>query len=261
VSIIVHRHTHIYIASLKVLTREMSGKIMSILNSPLVTMGLVFGCIQLTRFIDMTSAKSIMALRIGYLVSQMLLLVFWTWMRSLVKRAGGKKGQPEMVEVDEASKPLSGEAPRKIHMTVAEYDSQEVGKQMQQVIIGTIFLMVLHWYFGMVHPLFLQLILPWKSVVTNPLVRIHLFGSKAEGALKRPFKQPSPFSEFMGEQTAAAGEETKEGNGEGRTQEVTSDNEGISSAGSEGEDTGSKTRKAEPKLVPASRKKAGRKED
>lgn len=227
----------------------MSGGMLSLLNSPLVTMGMVFGSIQLLRYVDLTNPKNVLILRMGYIGSQMLMLLFWTWMRSVVKRTG--KAGSESLEYEEPPKPFSGEAPKRIKMTMAEYDALEVGKQLQQIIVGTIIMLILHVWLGMVQPLFLQILLPWKSLVTNPLVQIHLFGFKADGALKRPFKQPGPFSEFMGEQAAEAAVPTVE-----EKEKASDDEEGAGNESPSGRD---KSENGKPKI--ASRKKTGRKED
>lgn len=178
---------------------------MSILNHPLATVVLVIGSVQLLRLVDLTNPKNILVLRGGYIASQMFMLAFWTWMRSVVKRS--KKGI-ETLEYEEPSKPFSQEEPRKVKISVAEYDSLEVGKQMQQVIIGTLIMLALHLWLGMVQPLFLQIILPWKSIMTHPLVLIHLLRMTATGGLKRPFKQPNPLAELMGGQTAEPASES-----------------------------------------------------
>lgn len=161
-------------------------------------MGLVFGSIQLLRFVDMESPRTVMMLRIGYIASQMLMLLFWTYMRSSVL---GKKDL-RTVEVEEPAVPFSGEAAKKKRMTITEYDTMECRKQMQQVVIGTAIMVILHLWLGLLQPLFLQMILPWKSLITQPLVQIHLMGYAAEGSLKRPFKQPNPFGDLMSDQTS-----------------------------------------------------------
>lgn len=228
----------------------MSGGVLGLLNSPLVTMGMVFGSIQLLRYVDLSSPKNVLILRMGYIGSQMLMLLFWTWMRSVVRRTG--KAESEALEYEEPPKPFSGEAPKRIKTTVADYDAVEVGKQLQQIIIGTIIMLLLHVWLGMVQPLFLQILLPWKGLVTNPLVQIHLFGFKAEGTLKRPFKQPGPFSEFMGEQAAEAATPAVD-------KDKTSDDDKGESTGDEASSVGSKSENTKPQIV--SRKKTGRKED
>lgn len=229
---------------------------LKMLESPLVSMGFLFGTIQLLRFVDMTAPRTILLIRGTYIFSQMAMLLFWYYIR--VKAMEKAKKSSEMVEIEEAAAPFSGLPPRKAKLTVGEYDAQEARKQMQQIVIGSIVMLVLHVWFGMVQPLVLQVIIPWKSLLTQPLVQIHLFGFEAVGSLKRPFKQPNPLAEFMSEQTAeptAADTDSDESKQpEGRITEVKDDDEmaSLSDASSKG---------TKPATIVSRKKKSARKED
>ena len=71
--------------------------IINILNNPIVTMLMVLGSVQLTRFIDMTDPKTINLLRIGYISSQMLMALFWLFVRS--RALANPASQKETVEI------------------------------------------------------------------------------------------------------------------------------------------------------------------
>lgn len=131
-----------------------------------------------------------MKLRIAYGVSQVLGLLFCLWLRARINRIADKK---HYVEVEEPPKPFTNEEPKKTKMTVQDYDLAEVNKQIQQTLVSSGILMAIHSYFGYAQPLFLQAIIPWKALLTLPIVRIHFWGCKAEGDLARPFKAPNPF--------------------------------------------------------------------
>ncbi len=139
---------------------------------------------------DLNDPKIVMTLRFVYGASQLLSLLFCLWLRSKVNKIADKK---HFVEVEESAKPFSSEEPKKKTMTVMEYDLVEVGKQIQQILVSAGLLMAIHSYFGYAQPLFLQSILPWKNLLTLPIVRIHLFGCAATGDLARPWKAPNPF--------------------------------------------------------------------
>ena len=47
---------------------------------------------------------------------------------------------------------------------------------------------VMHFRYGYVQPLVLQIIFPWRQYLSMPLVKVHVFGNKPEGDLKRPWK-------------------------------------------------------------------------
>lgn len=48
----------------------------------------------------------------------------------------------------------------------------------------------MHLYMGYTQPLFIQSLMPLKSLFDNTEVKIHLRGHPATGDLKRPFKAP-----------------------------------------------------------------------
>lgn len=144
-----------------------------------------------------------MYLRFAYGLSQLLGLLFCLYLRSKINSLADKKNT---VEVTEPAKPFSDEyvealwifiyryrEPKKVKMTFMEYDLAEVNKQIQQILISSGILMAIHAYFGYAQPLFMQSILPWKNLLTLPVVRIHFWGCKATGELQRPWKPSSPF--------------------------------------------------------------------
>lgn len=196
-------------------------------------MAIIFGSVQIFRFIDIANPRNVLLLRMAYLSSQMLMLGFWYFMRTVVLK---HPKASEEFEYEEPAAPFSGAEPKKIKTTFSQYDAIEVGKQLQQIVVGTIIMFVIHYWFGIVQPLFLQIIIPWKSVIAQPLVQIHLFGFPSTGALKRPFKQPNPFSEFAQEQTAEPATEGEVGGGGGEEEK-------------------------KPETMTLKKKKGGRKED
>lgn len=138
----------------------------------------------------MKDPQIIMYLRFAYGASQLLSLLFCLWLRSRINTLADRKNT---FEVEEPAKPFSDEEPKKKRMTVMEYDLAEVNKQIQQILVSAGILMAIHSYFGYGQPLFLQSILPWKNLLTLPLVRIHFWGCPATGDLARPWKAANPF--------------------------------------------------------------------
>lgn len=169
----------------------------------------------------MTDPKIITILRISYGASQILSILVLLFLRMKINKANQKN---QFVEVEEPAKPFSDEynipqlqvnldyyfrQPTKKKMSVLEYDLAEVGKQMQQTLVSAGILVAIHSYFGYVQPLFLQSILPWKNLLTLPVVRVHLFGAKPVDDLARPWKAPNPFGDLVDSgKTEAAAEET-----------------------------------------------------
>lgn len=223
--------------------------IIDVLNNPFATMGVVLGLSQLLRYVDLANPKAILGLRIAYLVSQMAMLLFWTLLRRRISIQGA--GNKETVEIEVSANPLTGSPAKTTRLSATEYDLQECGKQMQQLVTGTLFMLVLHYYFNLVQPLFFQIILPWKGLLTQPLVQIHVYGFAAVDALKRPFKVPSPFSELLNEQTAEP---------QARIEEVKDDVVSAGNASEEPVAVGAEAAAA-PATTKKSSKKKARKED
>ena len=168
----------------------------SAITSQIGSMAAVILLIQLSRRIDITNTRNVLLIRLAYGVSQILSLLFLALLR---QRILGKK-EKGVVEVEEPPKPFSApdQAPKRERISVCEYDIREVNKQMQQTVISLLIMCVLHGWFNFVQPLILQAILPWKTLLTLPVVRIHLWGSEATGDLARPWKAPNPFGDLMG---------------------------------------------------------------
>lgn len=61
-------------------------------------------------------------------------------------------------------------------------------------------MLVLHFYWNFTQPLFIQSIIPLKNLYYNKIIQIHLLGKSAEGDLKRPFKEASPFGQLSDSQ-------------------------------------------------------------
>ncbi len=183
----------------------------ALLNSPFVSMGLMFGSMQAMRVLDATDRRTVLALRGLYVLSQIAQALVWLHIRSAAARAAsGKKSDDAQatVVVEEPAAPFSGEPPRRSTMSVGAYDAGECAKALQQLAIGVVIMFVLHFWLGMVQPLLMQMLTPWKTIATHPLVLIHVFGCAPSGTLARPFKQPSAFDMFTqaSSETGAADE-------------------------------------------------------
>jgi len=78
-------------------------------------------------------------------------------------------------------------------MTTEEYDREEIMNELKKIAIGIAITSFIVYKFEIYQPLFIQAFLTPKGVLTNSLTRIHIFGEKPEGKLKRPFKPENPF--------------------------------------------------------------------
>lgn len=173
------------------------------LNNPLLTMAVFIGSAQLIRrFIDLSKPENILYARIAYIASQLLMVGALLLLRYYIRAS---EDGPR-VSVEHPANPLTGEPARKQAMTTREYDLSEVGKQLQSTVIGFGFMLLLHKWFGLVQPLVVQSVMPWKSLLTSPLIRIRLFGQHASGSLARPFKvAEGPLAQLMKSMQEGAG--------------------------------------------------------
>jgi len=78
-------------------------------------------------------------------------------------------------------------------ITAEEYDREEVGKAVKQVLTGLAITGFIVYQFQLVQPLFFQAFMIPKGVFSHQLVHIYLFGWIPAEGVKRPFKAESPF--------------------------------------------------------------------
>lgn len=84
-------------------------------------------------------------------------------------------------------------------MTSQEYDKKKYGEIFNNSLMGTVIVAGIHFYFGIVPPLILQLAMKPLKLYQDPLVKAYIFGEKVE----RPFPNPSPFAALTGNQDNA----------------------------------------------------------
>ena len=125
--------------------------------------------------------------------------------------------------------------PELITTTVKDYDLAETGKAMKSLFMGVAMMCFLvschsfvlvyrltkqHGYMQYTQPLFIQSIMTVKSVLESNPAKLHIWGSKAEGDLARPFKTAGGLMESLtgkvaGPQTDAASIKAAEKAGHG----------------------------------------------
>lgn len=185
------------------------------LNNPMLTMVIVLlGSQALKRFFDLTDAKTVSILRYTYLASQLLMLGVLYLLRSMVARSTNPSNKDKLTITSPPSPFAANEAPRSETLTVLEYDLRELDQQLKSTLMGMVFMLVLHKYFGLVQPMIMQSILPWKTFLTSPVVRLRVYGQHPVESLERPFKTPSnPLTDLLKgstQESASAGAKPKE---------------------------------------------------
>lgn len=82
-------------------------------------------------------------------------------------------------------------------MTIEEYDTSQLNEFMRSSLASLFIISGIHFYYGLVHLLFSQVILLPLRLYQNKLVKIHLLNEKGDH-LKRPFSPPpNPLLDLM----------------------------------------------------------------
>lgn len=152
--------------------------------SPLTGIALMISTSQIVkRVFDLEDPRAIFWYRVAFVTSQALQLSLLLVLRNAIQRSSvGAK-----VAIDRPANPLTGEISRREYLTERDYDLEELSKAVYGIIQNLLVIFVLHHFMKAVQPLIIQAILPWRVLLTNPVVRIRLFGQK----ITRPFKPPS----------------------------------------------------------------------
>ena len=83
--------------------------------------------------------------------------------------------------------------------TVADYDQREAVSKVRALCFQVAMTSFMHYKWGSPMPLLFQCVMLPMNLADEPLVKIHVFGAKAEGKLARPFaKPPNPLADALG---------------------------------------------------------------
>src|ERR1700733_8796923 len=124
------------------------------LNNPMLTMVIVLLSSQaLKRFVDLTDARTVSILRYTYLASQLLMLGALYMLRLMVTKNTTPSNKDKLTITTPPNPFASNEAPRTETMTVLEYDLRELNQQLKSTLMGMVFMLMLHKYFGLVQPM------------------------------------------------------------------------------------------------------------
>ena len=83
--------------------------------------------------------------------------------------------------------------------TVADYDQREAVSKVRALCFQVAMTSFMHYKWGSPMPLLFQCVMLPMNLADEPLVKIHVFGAKAEGKLAWPFaKPPNPLADALG---------------------------------------------------------------
>ncbi|KAK4700201.1 hypothetical protein P7C70_g6046, partial [Phenoliferia sp. Uapishka_3] len=151
------------------------------MNPAITNLALSLGLMQVAKKFDFEDPTVLMAVRIGYVASQ-LLCVGAYYYASIVQQEPGAMTTT----------------------TNRDYDLGETSKAVRGLLIGVAIMAAMHLYMKYTQPLFMQGILPLKSLYESKVLQIHILGRPATGDLKRPFEQPASFMSPKKEEPVAA---------------------------------------------------------
>ncbi|KAF9358433.1 hypothetical protein BGX26_001778 [Mortierella sp. AD094] len=175
------------------------------MNAQIMNMAIVMGSMQITNRLDLEDTKTKQLILGAYVASQAVVL----GVSFLIKRRIESKKDTAVLKYLDQPKPLSGEQPKLITTTNMAYDLEQNAQAQKQAFFGLIFMIFLHFQFGVIRPLVVQSILPVKNALQSKWAQVHLFGKPAEGDLKRPWKADNPFAALTGAQDAPSEAEEK----------------------------------------------------
>ena len=140
---------------------------------------------QASRRIDMENEQNIMYIRTAYVVSIVSTYLVYQYVKSRITATN----DTTMITVTKPANPMKpNEQPVSEVMSVRDYDLREVDAAIKSIWSGVAMMGFMHLYMKYTNPLFMQCINPIKGALEHNETKIHLFGHKAEGELKRPFK-------------------------------------------------------------------------
>ncbi|RUS22716.1 putative inorganic phosphate transporter pho88 [Endogone sp. FLAS-F59071] len=163
------------------------------LSNPFFNAVFILGIVQLSKRFDLEVPTNLMYARIVYASAQVVLIALTYGLIFVVK----KKNDTTQLRYVEPPKMGQGGEPELVNITHAEYDVRELKKAITSTLTGMAMIGFLHFQFKFTQPLIIQSILPLKTFLLSNEARIHIWGEKAEGDLKRPFKVQGPF-DFLG---------------------------------------------------------------
>jgi len=127
-------------------------------------------------------------IRVAYAAVQIAVLATFGIVYTRVKKSEDKTvvHVPAETQFGQEIKPATS-------MPTCEYDMSQLMKLVQQTAIQGLMTSLMHFQWGYLFPLAIQVVMGPISALDQPIVQIYVFGREAVGDLKRPFPAPSPF--------------------------------------------------------------------
>lgn len=163
------------------------------MSSQLLNLAIPLIGMQVARKIPFDDPQVLFGMRMAYISSQLICLSIYYWVSHKIK----SKNDTTVLKYVEPKPPMTNEPGKLVTTTNRDYDLTQSSTGLRGVLMGVLMMSFLHLYMKYDAPLFLQSIMPLKTVWENKVVQIHLLGQPATGEFKRPFQT----SGFMGAAT------------------------------------------------------------
>ncbi|GAA5884175.1 hypothetical protein JCM3774_005406 [Rhodotorula dairenensis] len=130
------------------------------MNPALTNLAVSLLSMQVARKIDFEDPNVLLYTRIFYASVVLLQLAVYYFVTLKIKQ----KNDLKVLKYTEPAKPMSGEGPTQVTTTVKDYDLAEASKAIRGVLMGVLFMGFMHGYMKYTQPLFIQGIMPIKSL-------------------------------------------------------------------------------------------------
>ncbi|THH14238.1 hypothetical protein EW146_g6078 [Bondarzewia mesenterica] len=154
------------------------------MNAPLQNLAISLGVMQVARKIPFDDPQVLYYVRIGYVLSQVIVLAVYYFTSRKIKQ----KNDQTILKYVEPQNAMTQEPGQLVTTTVCDYDLSETSKLVRSAYTSIAMMAFLHIYLKYTQPLFVQAIMGLKGIYEAKTVKIHVFGQTADGDLKRPFK-------------------------------------------------------------------------
>ncbi|ORX35430.1 inorganic phosphate transporter Pho88 [Kockovaella imperatae] len=173
------------------------------MNPAVSNLVISIGAMQVARKLPLDDPQYLTYLRGGYVTAQVVSFLIYFAITLIIR----KKNDLTVLKYVNPATPMNPDSkPELVTTTVRDYDLAETGKAMKSLFFGIAFMGFLHGYMKYTQPLFIQGLMTIKGVLESNPAKLHIWGSKPEGALSRPFKTAPGIMESL--TGAAAGPQT-----------------------------------------------------
>ncbi|KAL0089849.1 inorganic phosphate transporter Pho88 [Phycomyces blakesleeanus] len=173
----------------------MTVNLLTVLNHQLFNVGFFFFTRQMIKTFHWDNPEYVPLIRAIYLVTQVCIIGIGYWLIAVVR----KKNDHTVLRYVEASNSGwdgTGGEDQLVNTTNLDYDVAEIKKNIKQAFTGIAIVAFLHLQFHYVQPIIVQSVLGFKTFLLTKEARIHVWGEKTVGDLRRPFRIESPLGIF-----------------------------------------------------------------